>query len=414
MNVLLLGNGFDLHYKLPTKYANFLHTVEYLINNTLIDVKSVGQIFSNQRLQSIDSFIKECYMTHRDIFNKTEIKMENITRIIDLMQDNMWFLYLLKSYNKDVGWIDFEKEISFVLRCFNNILSQSDEMLPMVKLGKEEAHILNCFGFFVNKPKDMISIGTYDIKTAYRIEYPLASGILTIDKEKVIKTLKESLLDLEEALKLYLLCFVENTYDLLSQNDECKKIRIFSNIDNVVTFNYTNTYEKLYLKSTVYHLHGNVKGQIILGVNPDESDSLESIDTCFIGFKKYYRRALYTTDYDYLRWIADIKNFKKNYRLVVMGHSLDVTDKDILTEVFEYAKEIIILYHNENAIMSYIENLVRLFGKEGFDNLRREKNLMFLSLDSDFTEFARKMEQKAYESILNTIVYNEEEPFEVI
>ena len=32
MNVFLLGNGFDLYHKLPTKYINFLNTVEFLRN----------------------------------------------------------------------------------------------------------------------------------------------------------------------------------------------------------------------------------------------------------------------------------------------------------------------------------------------------------------------------------------------
>ncbi len=30
MNVLLLENGFDLYYKLPTKYSNFLNVSNYL------------------------------------------------------------------------------------------------------------------------------------------------------------------------------------------------------------------------------------------------------------------------------------------------------------------------------------------------------------------------------------------------
>lgn len=32
-NILLVGNGFDLYYKLPTKYADFLHVVKFLLKN---------------------------------------------------------------------------------------------------------------------------------------------------------------------------------------------------------------------------------------------------------------------------------------------------------------------------------------------------------------------------------------------
>lgn len=33
MNIFLVGNGFDLYHGLPTKYENFLHTMEYIINH---------------------------------------------------------------------------------------------------------------------------------------------------------------------------------------------------------------------------------------------------------------------------------------------------------------------------------------------------------------------------------------------
>ena len=33
MNMLFLGNGFDLWHCLPTKYENFLHTVDFLQKN---------------------------------------------------------------------------------------------------------------------------------------------------------------------------------------------------------------------------------------------------------------------------------------------------------------------------------------------------------------------------------------------
>ena len=30
----------------------------------------------------------------------------------------MWIKYFIDAYNKDLGWIDFEKEIAFVLKQF--------------------------------------------------------------------------------------------------------------------------------------------------------------------------------------------------------------------------------------------------------------------------------------------------------
>ena len=62
----------------------------------------------------------------------------------------------------------------------------------------------------------------------------------------------------------------------------------------------------------------------------------------------------------------------------VYGHSLDTTDRDIIVELFDLSKEIRIYYHNADALGSYINNLVTIFGKQAFDKLREEKNLHFV------------------------------------
>lgn len=117
---------------------------------------------------------------------------------------------------------------------------------------------------------------------------------------------------------------------------------------------------------------------------------------------KYYvvQRTLYETDHDYLRWLSDIKNTKQSYRLIIIGHSLDVTDKDIIYDLFDNANEIIVLYHNSEAKASYISNLVRLFGREAFETLKRDKSLTFLSLDANMTDLAAKMEKEAFEHVI--------------
>ena len=56
--------------------------------------------------------------------------------------------------------------------------------------------------------------------------------------------------------------------------------------------------------------------------------------------------------------------------LYVIGHSLDSTDEDVIRQVFESAKTIRILYHNETSIKNQIKNLVEIYGKEGPDVLQ--------------------------------------------
>ena len=71
MNVLLLGNGFDLYHKLPTRYDNFLHTVDFLINNYTSEMTTVADVFGNEKLQTANNFILECYNQHK-IFGKLQ------------------------------------------------------------------------------------------------------------------------------------------------------------------------------------------------------------------------------------------------------------------------------------------------------------------------------------------------------
>ena len=66
--------------------------------------------------------------------------------------------------------------------------------------------------------------------------------------------------------------------------------------------------------------------------------------------------------------------------MLVIGHSLDITDKDILMELFDISHRITIKYHKKEVVASYIENLVTMYGKEGFDRLRTKKHLRFEQL----------------------------------
>lgn len=64
--------------------------------------------------------------------------------------------------------------------------------------------------------------------------------------------------------------------------------------------------------------------------------------------------------------------------LIVIGHSLDSTDEDVIRQIFHFAKTIKILYHDETSVKNQIENLIKIYSKEGFDSLRREKELCFV------------------------------------
>ena len=169
----------------------------------------------------------------------------------------------------------------------------------------------------------------------------------------------------------------------------------------------SSTIYTLYFKDDVFHIHGDTNNEIVLGINPDEADDLSSVDTTFVRFKKYYQRTFFETDREYLLWISELINTKTSYRLFAMGHSLDITDKDIIQELFENAEEIVILYHDSNAKGSYIANLIKLFGKSGFDALKKEKKLTFLSLNSDLSSVKELLSNESWQA-LQVMVFSQE------
>lgn len=399
MNILLLGNGFDLYHGLPTKYVNFLNTVSYLANSSQKDIKTVGDVFGKTELHKNDRGIASSYQKYKATYDKVPLDNKAIQKIVEIGKKNIWFSFLLKSFNKDIGWIDFEQEIAIVVRSFEELLRDARTTIaPNKRLSSPEArYLVRVFNFYIASNYSGGSSSAFSVNDDYCIEYPLGSKNKIINKEKIVDTLIVALSELAEGLKLYLQCFVDNVVMVLKANGEIELCKALLHTNYTITFNYTNTYEILYSNNQTFHLHGNVNDKIILGINPDSADDIETIDTSFIAFKKYYQRVLYETDVEYLHWLTDNRETVEDRNLLIMGHSLDVTDKDILYELIECATDITILYHDEASKAQYISNLVKIFGREGFIQLRAMKNLTLLPLNMDFTNFAMKRaEQQAY------------------
>lgn len=391
MDILLLGNGFDLYHKLPTKYINFLNTVKFLQENfNETDMPTIGKVFNDERLYGIDSGIKECYEKYYTIYSNFPLNIEATKKLIELADKNVWFKYLSQLINKDITWIDFEKEIEKVVRAFEHYLeNEYIEQLTFSNLVTHEANIMRIFNFFYYIVEENFVGDTkmhrLELNEQFMVQNPLNKKSY-LSKDKVISFLYNQLIELAEMLKLYLRNFVDVVVEKLKSINMIDEYIDLSQVRDVVTLNYTHTFESIYckeIKRNIYHIHGDVDFNIVLGINSNENDNLETVNTDFLRFKKYYQRVFYKTDIEYLMALKynDIFDSRNTNNLVVFGHSLDSTDKDIIMDLFMYSKKITIYCYNEKAMSDNIINLVNIYGREGFDILRSEKEMTFIVLD---------------------------------
>ena len=392
MTELLIGNGFDLHHKFPTRYIDFLHTLQFLVENYDVSFSTVGHVFGSKSLQEQNAFISECYDTHNHIYNSTQLPKDIATQMITKAKDNMWFAYLRKCVSKNIHWIDFEKEIIRVLGAFDAFFNEENGFtlnndriffdLNTFPSDREHRYIISNFSFFCEDSSDDWP-GRSRImymKDKYVLEEIAGSNYYRLAIDNITSVLYDSLRALSYILRDYLHYFVDMPALEYANLGLRPHFASLPTPNRVYSFNYTNTIETLYNNNMVDHLHGNTCTEIVLGVNPDENDMLGNVDTTFLQFKKYFQRVFYKTDTSFLHKMSAVRHTPRSNdrKLYVIGHSLDPTDEDIVKQIFSTAQSIFILYHNETSVKNQIKNLVQIYGKEGFDQLRDEKDLQFL------------------------------------
>lgn len=211
--------------------------------------------------------------------------------------------------------------------------------------------------------------------------------------EQYAQSLNKELERLIRALEIYIVEFVGGI--LINKNStDINKL----NPDHVLSFNYSNTYEKLHGngKEVEYdYIHGKAdinntieSNNMVLGIDEYIPTDRKDKEISFIAFKKHYQRIYKGTGCVYKDWLYTIKESTKSielklrkkypiqipfvkftndarHNLYIFGHSLDVTDKDILRNLIlndnVYIK---IFYYSKTDLDSKITNLVKVIGQD--------------------------------------------------
>lgn len=414
MVLFLLGNGFDLHHFLPTTYPAFLRTVSFLIEkaDTGQSITNVADVFGDKTLQAQDFNIKKCIEIYRE--NYTASLGEEADKLIELARDNFWFNYLKELQMIPNNWVDFEAEISRVIhtltRNYGNIVQtrdldkKSEPQLVLRTYNEGDKYTLRHLKtLFPLTSERSDGVGIFFISNKFISANPAGSENLVVDWGSVSEHLFSSLRDLTKMLSIYLRLFVEAPLTKLSEKGLVNKDMLLEmpqraeNADSgprwqilpqtaiVVTLNYTRTCEMLYPNMTFSHFPNHFHGclhdevdecPIVLGINADQADELGSVDTTFLRFKKYYQRIYFETGLPIYRLCQEDNS--KPVPLYVIGHSLDVTDKEIITALFNFASSITVFYHEPKKKGEYLHKITAIFGKAGLEELYTRKNLRFV------------------------------------
>ncbi|MEH2951803.1 AbiH family protein [Candidatus Merdisoma sp. JLR.KK011] len=376
MNILVIGNGFDLAHGLPTKYTDFL---EWITKYQQFYSYSTRKRAAGYR-ETNDSILKYFNKLFYDNMNK-----DICDEIYRLVYDNIWIQYFqqCKMYKKE-NWIDFESEISEVIQLFDKEMHKHSENDTF----REAINDYHMEFYCKRGRKDIIAI---------------QSIIRNLPEEITFKEIRNRFLDdlnrLIRVLEIYLCDYAEKLV-IEKKSPDIQGLEV----DFILSFNYTHIFSKLYSVSSQSkkeiadpfdYLHGEAKinntietNNMVLGIDEYLPKKRKNEETEFIAFKKFYQRIYKQTGNEYKRWVEIIKNhmqeiddkIKKQYpvqipynkipnkcrnQLFIFGHSLDITDKDVLREMILNDNVYTTIYYpDKKELGRKIANLVKIIGQD--------------------------------------------------
>ncbi len=404
MNILIIGNGFDLAHGLPTKYIDFLKWVKiYQKFDSFIFGRALTRY--KNKSEPIFKYFYKLFYENVDEDIRNEIR--------HLIKKNIWMEYFLQCnmYQKE-NWIDFEKEIGRVIKSLDNDMKKEDasestivreisvpffaeyflEDLSSREQEREIEGLKQCENMSVDEQSEFME--------EYRKQHPIRPLKAEIRYKDLIMRLQTDLNKLICALEIYLTDFLDKI-EITKYSKDITKL----DIDYVLSFNYTDTYQKLYEKECkdinveFDYIHGKADinstietNNMVLGIDENLPEDRKSKDIDFIAFKKYYQRIHKQTGCKYKDLVDQIREEWDNeteesraeirkcisrgkienskiHRLYIFGHSLDVTDKDVFRDlILNDNVYTTIFYYNKDVMGQQIANLVKVIGQDELIN----------------------------------------------
>lgn len=397
-NILLVGNGFDLAHGLRTSYNDFLFLMQnwnvfYIKYLEKENVKSQWYYDFSRTYNGIyDSLPEEEKQRIAKLLELSpQMNYDNIEKLGEIIKTNSWSQYYQKCGAEIDGWIDFEREMYPVLDLLSYICDRDCYFRNSrrISIDGKIANFLNIVDLlpqYVRADTNWI----YILDKFWSSKY----GVL---KKKLLDSLKKELMKFIKALEIYIHEFVHSRTDV-------KILKQISDINPkyVISFNYTLT-EKIYgiSEDKVHHIHGAIRedmttdsNNMVLGVNERENQNID-----FIYFVKYFQRIQKNCGTQYKQFVEQTEvteiGFMRNkpYDLYIYGHSLDITDEDILKYIigdfnenreFELKPEqVIIYYYDQVDFENKVINLINLYGRTVVEENMENDNFHFVKTNDE-------------------------------
>ncbi|MFW1938964.1 AbiH family protein [Acinetobacter junii] len=463
MNILIVGNGFDLSHYLPTKYDHFMDVMKAIefkntgekvsdlsINTVSEWMRLLEQMFEKRKgleQSNYDMDFNELFSCIRDkwFIKKTEelylteqvkISSKDVLKLQYRLELNDWYQYFKSHVEEIKTWIDFEQKIEEVLAILANCIVEIERIKSHNELFRYFQYDQRGENQIIEKNFKILSFFNFIKPEYYQHKLP---AVYLGDKPSFTEKSRENLnpkfchgaslengfnpsgflaylyLQLEEFIEIF------NLYLDLIVNEFRPQVQLqidakeWNYPDLIFSFNYTNTYARIHDSVKIEYLHGS-HGEyqnIILGIADLEHENLKMLKA--YGFTKYHQKLLKDTDYLFLDEFKNkisihkkkIEYFEKDFghmdaqkrkferqnlmendskldlNIYIWGHSLDVSDKDYIIDIFSLNDEIdrnvkvIVYYFDKNAKFSLLNNLLAILGKDKVEIWMKNRWLKF-------------------------------------
>ncbi|AYA02979.1 hypothetical protein BEN74_09060 [Acinetobacter sp. WCHAc010034] len=330
MNILIVGNGFDLSHYLPTKYDHFMVAMDAIENwdESQGDMR-FDDLFGKDYWHKNDKTGEEwqnSFFQHTKAMYKTDeikISVDQVKELKAQLKENVWYQYFSDHVREVKTWIDFENKIEDALDSVSELFQQisdyylghdvlSCEVSPInfkkqkffgevISLSERVCQLL-CLLNLIHKKKDNIKKGDYsfdDDNSNFFTYFIVNENVKKFtnydvyDQNKALERLNDELASFIEIFNKYIILI-----DIMELDVKFCKLPIL--IDKVYSFNYTNTFGRFYDLTDSQFLHGKsgLTQNIVLGISDLKNEYLKKLKA--YGFTKYHQKIFKNTNYKFL------------------------------------------------------------------------------------------------------------------